>query len=269
MPTVPQFAALQAPPDWRTVDFISDLHLKPDEPATFDAWAHYLQNTPAQAVFMLGDLFEVWVGDDAAAPGTFEHRCAQVLREASARTALHVMRGNRDFLIGAAFLSTCGVGDLADPTVLSFANRRWVLTHGDLLCIDDLPYQAFRREVRAPAWQRDFLARPLCERQAVARQMRAQSEAQQAATSGVYACADAELARVWLHAANATTLIHGHTHQPADHTLGRSADGHPLTQVVLSDWHIAPDACRAQVLRLQADGHWTRLTPPMPTALAA
>ena len=261
MTTVPPFGVLHAPDRWRTVDFISDLHLKPEEPKTFEAWAAYMARTRADAVIILGDWFEAWVGDDAAAPGSFEARCGQVLD--ACRADLAFMRGNRDFLVGGDFLARHRVRDLADdPTVLVWAGQRWVLSHGDLLCTADLPYQQFRQQVRSSDWQRAFLARPLPERQAIARQMREHSEARHAATTPAnYAHTNAELARQWLHTAGARTLIHGHTHQPADHALGTGADGHAITQVVLSDWHI--DACthRAQVLRLTADGARTRLDP--------
>ena len=261
MPAVPAFGALRVPAHWRTVDFISDLHLGPEEPRTFDAWARYLGRTRADAVIILGDLFEAWVGDDAAAPGSFEARCGGVLDACPANLAF--MRGNRDFLVGSDFLARHGVRDLADdPTVLVLGAQRIVLSHGDLLCTDDVAYQQFRQQVRSSDWQRAFLARPLPERQAIARQMREHSEAHHAATTPAnYAHTNAELARQWLHTAGARTLIHGHTHQPADHALGTGADGHAITQVVLSDWHI--DACthRAQVLRLTADGARTRLDP--------
>ena len=169
------------------------------------------------------------------------------------------MRGNRDFLVGARFLARCGVRDLDDPTLFSFNHHRYLLTHGDLLCTDDVTYQQFRRQVRTDVWQRAFLARPLPERQALARQMRAQSEQHQAAQT-VYADVDAELARRWLGEAEATTLIHGHTHRPGDQALGRDARGRTLTQVVLSDWHVADGERRAQVLRLSQD-RLTRLAP--------
>lgn len=259
MTALPALGALQTPARWRTVDFISDLHLRPEEPQTFDAWARYLGATHADAVFILGDLFEVWVGDDAAAvPDSFEARCGQVLD--ACRTDLLFMHGNRDFLVGADFLASHGVRALADPTVLVAAGQRLLLTHGDLLCTDDVDYQRFRAQVRAAGWQRDFLARPLAERQAIARQMRAQSEAHQAAQA-VYADVDEPLARQWLDAADATALIHGHTHRPADHALGTDAQGRPLTRVVLSDWHIDARTRRAQVLRLSADGALARLDP--------
>ncbi|MFT3777302.1 MAG: UDP-2,3-diacylglucosamine diphosphatase [Ottowia sp.] len=256
MTTVPRFAALSAPAHWRTVDFISDLHLKTEEPATFEVWQRYLRHTPADAVFILGDLFEVWVGDDAAVPGSFEARCGQVL--SAARAELFFMCGNRDFLVAGAFLARHGVRPLADPTVLAFGGARWLLTHGDLLCTGDVAYQRFRAQVRTADWQQAFLARPLAERQAIARQMRAQSARHQA-DAGFYADADAGLARRWLVEAGAATLIHGHTHRPGDHALGTDATGRPLAQVVLSDWHIDGGTHRAQVLRLSADGALARI----------
>ena len=262
MTTVPPFAALPARAHWRTVDFISDLHLQPGEPHTFAAWRHYLLHTPADAVFMLGDLFEVWVGDDSAARGSFEDHCGQALRAAGAAIDLFFMRGNRDFLVGTDFLSRHGVHELADPTVLHFGGHNFLLTHGDLLCTDDIAYQQFRRQVRAAEWQASFLARPLAERQAMARQMRTHSEAHHA-TQGSYAEIDTALARQWLDEAGATTLIHGHTHQPANHDLGRNTAGQALRRVVMTDWHVAGSVRRAEVLRLDADG-LTRLAPDAP-----
>lgn len=253
--TVPPLAELAAPPMWRTVDFISDLHLNADEPATFTAWQAYMQATPADAVFILGDLFEVWVGDDAVSAdlqshpdASFENRCARVLAQAGGRLSLFFMHGNRDFLVGPAFMDACHATLLDDPTVLSFAGRRWLLSHGDALCLDDLDYMEFRQQVRSPGWQRAFLAKPLAERQAIAREIRRQSEARK--RSGIdYADVDADAARQWLQVAHAPTLIHGHTHKPALHDLG---DG--LSRVVLSDWDAQASTPRAEVLRLDGNG---------------
>ena len=251
---VPQMEELLAPPIWRTVDFISDLHLHAREPATFEAWAHYLQGTPADAVFVLGDLFEVWVGDDIVGftdmglEDSFEARCIQQLRQAGDRLALFFMHGNRDFLVGQKLMGQCHATLLADPTVLTCAGQRWLLSHGDALCLSDVDYMQFRALVRSPAWQADFLAKPLAERQAIARGLRQQSESRK--NSGA-SYGDLELAatRHWLEAADALTLIHGHTHQPAEHDLG---DG--LRRVVLSDWDVEADPARAQVLRLTSGG---------------
>ena len=253
LPTAHRIAELAAPPAWRTVDFISDLHLGADDPATFAAWRNYLQTTPADAVFILGDLFEVWVGDDlvanaARADATFEGRCAAELHEVAKRLALFFMHGNRDFLVGPAFMALCDATLLGDPTVLTFAGRRWLLSHGDALCTGDTDYMQFRRQVRGQDWQRDFLARPLAERQEIARDIRRQSEARK--RSGIdYGEVDAAAARELLEAAHARTLIHGHTHKPAEHDLG---DG--FSRVVLSDWDARAGVPRADVLRLDAGG---------------
>ena len=250
--TISTVAELAAAPAWRTVDFISDLHLTAGEPANFAVFQHYLDTTPADAVFILGDLFEVWVGDDAVdgsqLEASFEGRCAGDLRRAAKRLALLFMHGNRDFLVGPAFIALCNASLLDDPTVLRFAGQRWLLSHGDALCLDDTDYMQFRQQVRGAAWQQSFLARPLAERQAIARDMRQQSEARK--RSGIdYGDVDAAAARQWLEAANARTLIHGHTHKPAEHDLGEG-----YSRVVLSDWDAQASRPRADVLRLDAGG---------------
>jgi UDP-2,3-diacylglucosamine hydrolase len=244
---VPRFAELNAPPDWRTADFISDLHLDESGPATFEAWRTWMSATTADAIFILGDLFEVWVGDDAASDG-FEARCTAVLHDVAARKPVFFMHGNRDFLVGDAFLAKLGVTLLDDPTVLVFGGPRWLLSHGDMLCLADVDYLKFREQVRSSVWQDAFLAQPLAERRSIARGLRAQSEARKHSVL-TYADVDEPAARDWLNACGASTLIHGHTHRPADHALG---DG--LRRVVLSDWDLAAVPPRAQVLRLTSTG---------------
>ena len=141
---VPTFPELVAPPAWRTVDLISDLHLQAAEPATVDAWRHYLDTTPADALFILGDLFEVWAGDDAADDATgFEAQCGELLQRAARRRPVFFMHGNRDFLIGPAFAARSGFTLLDDPTVLVLLGERWLLTHGDLLCLEDTEYLVY------------------------------------------------------------------------------------------------------------------------------
>lgn len=246
-PVALPWPVLQAPATWRRVDFISDLHLQSSEPATFEVWQDYMQTTRADAVFILGDLFEVWVGDDALTPdpsACFEARCAQVLHAASQRLALFFLHGNRDFLLGSAFAQACGMTLLDDPTPLAFAGQRWLLSHGDALCLDDTDYQPFRAQVRSTPWQQAFLAKPLVERQAIARALRTQSETRK--LSGMpYADVDNAAACNWLDAAQADTLIHGHTHHPADHALQQGR-----RRLVLSDWDAAATPPRAEVLRL-------------------
>jgi UDP-2,3-diacylglucosamine hydrolase len=247
-PALPRFEELQAPGAWRAIDFISDLHLQAAEPETFEAWRRYMRDTPADAIFILGDLFEVWVGDDLAQEPGFAADCAAVLQAASGRAAIFFMHGNRDFLVGEGFLRACRTTLLTDPTVLGFAGQRWLLTHGDALCLGDADYMRFREQVRDPAWQRDFLAKPLAERQAIARELRRQSEARKR-FAAEYADVDSAAANAWLEAADAQVLIHGHTHRPADHALGAA---HQRT--VLSDWDANAEPARQQVLRLTASG---------------
>ncbi|MBV7429111.1 MULTISPECIES: UDP-2,3-diacylglucosamine diphosphatase [unclassified Acidovorax] len=247
--TVPRFEELAAPAHWRTVDFISDLHLQASEPATVAAWQDYLASTEADALFILGDLFEVWVGDDAIGEtGSFEAQGCTALRAASQRLPVYFMHGNRDFLAGPAFLAQCGITGLADPTVLVFDGQRFVLSHGDLLCLDDVDYQRFRVQARSAGWQQQFLAQPLATRRAQARGIRQESEARKQ-SGAIYADVDGPAAIAWLQAAQAHTLIHGHTHRPADHAL---APG--LRRVVLSDWDAAALPPRAEILRLSRAG---------------
>ena len=248
-PTVPRFEELTAPSHWRTVDFISDLHLQACEPATVAAFEHYLATTAADALFILGDLFEVWVGDDALLdPGSFEAKGCAALHAAAQRLPVFFMHGNRDFLAGPAFLQHCGITGLHDPTVLVFAGQRYVLTHGDLLCVDDVDYQRFRVLARSASWQQQFLSQPLAARRAQARGIRQESEARKQSGAS-YADVDHPAAVAWLQAAGAHTLIHGHTHRPANHALARG-----LQRVVLSDWDAAAWPPRLETLRLSREG---------------
>lgn len=257
----PNIGLLTAPAAWQTVDLISDLHLQAGEPATFDAWRRYMASTPADAVLILGDLFEVWVGDDAAPQDLFLQACSQVLRQTAQRLQVAFMSGNRDFLLGPAFLSDCGVLALSDPSLLIWGEQRILLSHGDALCLDDQAYQTFRLQVRHAQWQAEFLAKPLHERLALARAMRIQSEDQKG-RGVIYADADTAMALNWMEAAGADRLVHGHTHQAADHLLGA---GH---RHVLSDWSLDHAPHRAQVFRMGQGGAWARLDliPDQPAA---
>lgn len=254
LPLPNQVVPLHAPASWRQVDFISDVHLQEGEPETAKAWQAYLERPErADALFILGDLFEVWVGDDGLIdPDAFVGRCAGALRRYSQTTPTYFLCGNRDFLLGSTALDACGMKGLVDPTVLEFQGRRWLLSHGDALCIEDTDYQQFRRLVRSADWKTDFLSRPFAERAAVARQLRDQSEARKrdmAHAPDTWADVDAVAARQWLQESGADTLIHGHTHRPREHDLGQG-----LRRVVLSDWDAASSPPRLEVLRLSADG---------------
>lgn len=239
---------LAAEPSWRSVDLISDLHLQDSDPATFEAWRRYLAAPGADAIVILGDLFEAWPGDDVLQVPGFSADCAAVLRGATAARPVFFMHGNRDFLVGEAFAAATGVRLLPDPSVLAFGGCRWLLSHADALCLGDVEYLRFREQVREPKWQRDLLARPLAERQALARSLRAKSEDRKR-SGATYADVDTGEARACLAAARATVLVHGHTHRPAEHDLG---DG--LRRVVLTDWDLQARPPRAEALRLSIDG---------------
>ena len=239
-----------APASWTRIEFISDLHLAPQTPRTVAVWETYFRTTRADAVVILGDLFEAWVGDDSRHL-EFEAHCVDVLATASGTKCLAFMAGNRDFLIGAAMLSACGMQRLADPTVLLAFGQRYLLTHGDALCLADTEYQEFRLRVRDPAWQRDVLARPLEERRALALQLRVGSmERQLERAGGAEIDIDTPTALAWLRHAESQTMIHGHTHRPGSNLL---APGH--VRHVLSDWSFDHgEAGRADLLRLDASG---------------
>lgn len=253
-----RIAELAASPGWRTVDFVSDLHLHAADRATAARWLDYLASQPRpDALFILGDLFEVWVGDDVLDhPDTpervFVRSCIDALGRFASTTPVHFLAGNRDFLLGAAALAAGGMQALEEPTVMVFAGRRWLLSHGDPLCLADTDYLAFRAQVRSAPWQAAFLAQPLAEREAIASDLRARSEARKRELGhdpSLWADVDAGAARELLQRTGATTLIHGHTHRPADHDLGQG-----LRRTVLSDWDMQARPPRAQVLRLTADG---------------
>lgn len=244
-------------PRWQAVDFVSDLHLADDTPRTTATFSAYLQHTTADAVLLLGDIFEVWVGDDCLdEPGSFEARCASTLAQAARQRCVGFMVGNRDFLLGAAACQAIGLRALPDPTLLSAWGQRTLIAHGDAWCLDDIPYQQFRQQVRSARWHQAFLARPLAERRAIARQLRTASENQKHRLgASAYVDLDTTAVDQALHAAGAAVLVHGHTHRPATHAL---ADGR--TRHVLSDWHCEPGDAprRAEVLRWTSNG-FTRL----------
>lgn len=260
--TLPAVQALPGAEDWSAIDFISDIHLAPDMPRTFDAWAAYLLGTTADAVFILGDLFDVWVGDDSRLAG-FEAQCSAVLKQAARQRRVGFMAGNRDFLLGDAMLADCGLISLPDPTLLEAYGQRVLLTHGDILCLDDVEYQCFRAMVRNPQWQATALALPLAERRRLATQMRHASE--QRSADGLLppeaADIDTGAAVAWLRAAGSQWLVHGHTHRPGSAPLTAG-----FTRHVLTDWDLdhATRGPRAEVLRLTREG-FARLDPAQAT----
>lgn len=239
---------------WQHLTFVSDLHLQASQQATFQLWRQAMQSLRTDALFILGDLFEVWVGDDIldAPEGDFERQCCAVLRQMADRCPVYWMVGNRDFLWGTQAALQSGMQTLQDPCVLETLQERWLLSHGDALCIADTAYQAFRQQVRSSQWQSDFLSKPLAQRLQIAGELRAQSEAlKQSQTAWVDVDDKAALASLQQY--GASMLIHGHTHQPAIHTL--SADHQ---RCVLSDWDASATPARAQCLTWQLGQGFSR-----------
>jgi UDP-2,3-diacylglucosamine hydrolase len=240
---------LEAPPHWQVIELLSDVHLQPDAPLTFDAWREQMLGGDADAVFILGDLFEAWVGDDSR-DDAFEQRCVEVLREAAALRTVAFMHGNRDFMVGEVMLAHCGMRPLPDATVLHAFEHRTVLTHGDALCLEDVEYQRFRAMTRDPQWQAAMMQRSLSERRELARAMRDASTAHGAQRSpALWADVDHAAALQLLDAAGSDTLIHGHTHRPGRVVLSATAVRH-----VLSDWDFDGETPRGNVLRITALG---------------
>jgi UDP-2,3-diacylglucosamine hydrolase len=251
---LPRFGRLEAGPGWQAVDLLSDLHLhQPD--ATFALLRSHLLSTQADAVILLGDVFEAWVGDDQVDAGGFASDAAALLREAAQRRPLYFMHGNRDFLVGERLAAATGIRLLDDPTVLAFGAHRWLLSHGDALCLGDTDYLRLREQVRGTDWIAAFLARPLAERNAIADDMRARSRMHQQALAH-WSDVDADGARAWLAGAGCETLVHGHTHHPGHHDLGAGR-----SRIVLSDWDARAVPPRGDVLRLHVAGHAERLAP--------
>jgi len=217
--------------------FISDLHLSPRSPGATRLFLQFLNGRARQAdeLFILGDLFETWIGDDDAAD-TFNAEIISALRAAS-DSGLHIsaMHGNRDFLLGTGFSTATGVRLLTDPYTLSTAEWQFVLSHGDALCLDDTAYIAFRAQVRNPQWQATLLAKPLAERRAIAAHMRGVSESSQLSKENPYTDLQPAATDDFLREHGYATFIHGHTHQPAKHD--HIVDGIHVERWVLADWH--------------------------------
>lgn len=199
--------------------FISDLHLDSARPAVTRALADFLSShTHCTALYILGDLFEAWPGDDD--DSVIARRTRQLLRAYSdAGPELFIMRGNRDFLLGEAFCEAAGATLLQDPTLIELNDKPTLLMHGDSLCTADSDYQQFRRKARDPDWQRELLAKPLSERRALADELRAMSsEATSMKSEDIMDVTPAEVDRQ-MRAHGAGQLIHGHTHRPARHDV--------------------------------------------------
>jgi len=217
--------------------FVSDLHLSPRTPGATRLFLEFLTGRArqAEALYILGDLFETWIGDDDIDSPDHAAVVAALREAADAGVAINVMHGNRDFLLGDAFAIAAGVRLITEPHILSTAEWQFVLAHGDALCLDDTEYMRFRAQVRTTAWQNDFLARPLAERRMLAERMRAASESSQRTRDVLYTDLQPAATEDFLRAHGYATFIHGHTHQPATHD--HIVDGIHVERWVLADWH--------------------------------
>jgi UDP-2,3-diacylglucosamine hydrolase len=213
--------------------YISDLHLSEERPEANERFFRFLEDDAAgaDALYILGDLFEYWIGDDDvdapfnAVIAGFFHRLSR------AGTRLYFMHGNRDFLVGERFAAATGAALLADPTVIDGV----LLMHGDTLCTGDADYQAWRRTARDPAWQRDFLDKPLAARRATVEGLRAKSKEVIGAKPAEIMDVNDDAVRDALRRHGVSRLVHGHTHRPGVHRL--EVDGRRCERWVLPDWY--------------------------------
>ncbi len=242
-----------------TTLLISDLHLHPGTPEVTDGFLRWLEERACgcEALYILGDFFEAWIGDDlldlaGADPSGQADLAARVAvalkRLAEDGTALYLMHGNRDFLLGERFAEETGATLLADPSVVELGGERVLLMHGDSLCTRDTAYQAFRAQARHPQWQAQILAMPVAERIALAAQLREQSgEANSGKAEEIMDVTPEEVVKVMADQ-GVTTLIHGHTHRPAVHRL--EVNGRPARRLVLGDWQPG----KGWEIRIDGDG---------------
>jgi UDP-2,3-diacylglucosamine hydrolase len=219
-----------------TTRFISDLHLEESRPDITDAFLALLKDRAMgiDALYILGDFFEAWIGDDERTP--LQETVAAALSEVKASgTAIYFMHGNRDFLIGDDYCSRAGATLLDDPSVVDLYGTPYLLMHGDSLCTADVEYQKFRANMRNPQWQKMMLQRPLEDRKQMARQLREISMAKnQGKEESIMDVTPDEVVRE-MEAHGVQNMIHGHTHRPAEHDL--TANGAPAKRIVLGDWH--------------------------------
>lgn len=216
--------------------FISDLHLDAARPQIVDLYTELLAGAArgADALYILGDLFESWIGDDDDAP--LPARIAQATRALrDAGVPVYFMHGNRDFLLGQDYAARAGMTLLVDPTVIELGSERVLLMHGDTLCTDDIDYLKFRMLVRDPRWQQQFLSKPLAERRAFAAQARGESRKHTAMSAAEIMDVNQDAVAAAMRAHGVKRMIHGHTHRPATHHF--DLDGQTAERIVLGDWY--------------------------------
>ena len=223
--------------------FISDLHLDESRPRLIAAFEEFLAGEArgAQALYILGDLFESYIGDDDDAPlNVHVARATRTLRDTGVPVLF--MHGNRDFLLGSDYAARAGMTLLADPTMIELAGERVLLMHGDTLCTDDAVYLKFHALVRDPTWQRAFLSKPIAERRAFAAQARGESRKHTANAKPEIMDVNQSAVEAAMRARGVLRLIHGHTHRPATHRF--ELDGTPAERIVLGDWYEQASALR-------------------------
>lgn len=233
-----------------TTLFISDLHLCERRPEIIRLFTTFLQEQlqAGDSLYILGDLFEVWIGDDAIDAKTAP--VIEALRQLIDRSIeCLVMHGNRDFLLGDEFENATGCRLIADPTLVTLDGEKLLLMHGDTLCTDDLEYQAFREQVRDPAFCSEFLSHPIEKRLAIAGQFREESRSRSKEKRAEIMDVNQQTVEQVMREHDVHRLIHGHTHRPAQHYF--DLDGTPAERTVLGDWYH-----QGSVLR-HRDGHFT------------
>ncbi|MDP2804847.1 MAG: UDP-2,3-diacylglucosamine diphosphatase [Gallionellaceae bacterium] len=224
--------------------FISDLHLCEHSPTTTRLFHHFMQHSAphAEALYILGDLFEYWAGDDDL-NSPFHLEITGTLRALTAQgVKLFIMHGNRDFLMAEKLATACNATLLTDPTLLNLYGKQTLLTHGDALCTDDLDYQMFRQQVRATTWQQQFLAQPLAQRKAQIEQVRQHSTAGKKLKAESIMDVNQNSVHELLREHDYPQIIHGHTHRPAHHL--HHVDERTCDRWVLGDWDTHANALR-------------------------
>lgn len=238
--------------------FVSDIHLSPALPVTTHAFLVFLQThaKQAQKLYLLGDIFEYWAGDDDA-EDSYHRQIIASLREVSdIGVRIFWIGGNRDFLVGEAFAEAAGMTLLPDPYIIEIANRHIVLTHGDAWCTDDAAYMAFRKQVRDPQWQQQFLTQPLAQRKQIVEAMRMGSKKAQRDKSMDIMDVNTEAIAGVLASCGAEVMIHGHTHRPAVHRV--TIKGESCLRYVLPDWECEAEPSRGGWLALMENGELHR-----------
>lgn len=215
--------------------FIADLHLQPERPEITRAFLYFLDEIiqPGDTLYLLGDIFEYWIGDDAPLKG-LEPAFARLKQLSTGGSEVFFQHGNRDFLVGEAFAKQIGATLLPEALVVELNAGPALLMHGDQLCTDDIPYQQFRAQVRDSRWQQQFLSQTVAQRRAIAEQMRAQSKAQGTMKAESIMDVNPEEVRQQMRQHGVELLIHGHTHRPAIHS-DQIASG-TGKRIVLGDW---------------------------------